>query len=92
MMNDSQKVNYPIKYHWLLIAIGAGAVGFMVARALGLSQIATVTMGSVPYFLTSFPFMKHWMPKASFLSWLTAAAISTLIAWLLYFGGKALGY
>jgi hypothetical protein len=80
-----------MKYEWLLLSIAAGAVGVTVARALGLSQLPAVTIISVPMFLASFPFMKYWMPKATFVYWVTVAAISTGLAWLLYFGVTRLG-
>lgn len=73
-----------MKYRWLLIAIVVFAVGFMASRALDLSTPATVTVTLFPAFLASYPFMKHWMPKASFLYWVTAAALSTVAGWSLY--------
>lgn len=74
-----------IKYHWLLIAIAVGVAGILVGRALKLSQISALTLALVPANLASFPFMKHWMPKATFLYWVTVNAISTLMLWVLYF-------
>jgi hypothetical protein len=73
-----------MKYRWLLIEVVVVAVGLMAARALKLSYAVTVTITAVPAFLVSYPFMKHWMPKASFGYWITAATISTAAAWLLY--------
>jgi hypothetical protein len=92
MMNDSQKVNYPIKYHWLLFAIAVMAVGFMVSRKLGLSEAGRFIVTVIPANLASFPFIKHWMPKATFLYWVTVQALTALFAWLGYFVLNALGY
>lgn len=80
-----------MKFLWLLIAIAVGVVGFVVAGALNLSAPATITLAAVPAFLASFPVMKRWMPEARFLYWATAAALSTVTGWLLYFGLKGLG-
>ena len=80
-----------MKYQWLLLEVVVLAVGFMVSRALNFSTPATMTLSVVPAFLVSYPFMKHWMPKATFAYWVTAAAISTAAGWLLYFGVTRLG-
>ena len=73
-----------MKYRWLLFAVVVLAVGFMAGRALKLSAPVTMTIAAVPAFLVSYPFMKHWMPRASFGYWVTAATISTAAGWLLF--------
>jgi len=80
-----------MKYVWLLLYVVVLAVGIMVARVLRLSLPASMTVSVVPAFLVSYPFVKHWMPKATFAYWVTAAAISTVAGWLLYFGFQWLG-
>lgn len=78
-----------MKYQWLLIAIAVAVVGFLAwSWAL---RGRHGHLGGGPAFLVSFPFMKHWMPKATFAYWATAAAISTVAGWLLYFGFARLG-
>jgi hypothetical protein len=91
-MNDTQKVSYPIKYHWLLLPIAVMAVGFMVSRKLGLSEAGRFIVTVIPTNLAAFPFMKHWMPKATFFYWVTVQAITALVAWCVYFILNALGY
>lgn len=80
-----------MKYRWLILEIVVIVVGVMASRALKLSTPVAMTVTLVPAFLVSFPFMKHWMPKASFAYWVTAAAISTAVGWLFYFGFNRLG-
>jgi hypothetical protein len=80
-----------MRFLWLPIAIAIGVLGFIVAGALNLSAPATITLTTVPAFLASFPFAKRWMPQATFQYWATAAALSTVTGWLLYFALKRLG-
>jgi hypothetical protein len=80
-----------MKYHWLVLSIAAGAVGFFVCRALGLSEPATVTITSVLAFLASYPSVKYGTSKVGFLPWVTAAALSVIFGWALYFGFQRLG-
>lgn len=81
-----------MRYLWLAFAILVALIGAAVGRLLKLPQPAALTVIMVAMFLTLFPFMKRWMPKASFVSWVIAAVISTIVGWLLYFavGEKAI--
>jgi len=78
-------------YLWLAFAILLALIGAAVGRLLKLPQPAALTVIMVPGFLALFPFMKRWMPRARFAYWVTAAAISTVVSWLLYFGFTRLG-
>lgn len=71
-------------YLWLVLAILVGLIGVIVGRLLKLPSPAAEMVGMVPMFLALFPFMKRWMPKARFAYWVTAAAISSAVGWLLY--------
>jgi hypothetical protein len=78
-------------YLWLAFAVLVGLIGAAVGHLLKLPSPAAQAVGMVPMFLALFPFMKRWMPKARFAYWVTAAAISTAVGWLLYFGFARLG-
>lgn len=80
-----------MRYLWLALAIALAFSGLAVARLLKLSQPAAYAVMWVPMFLALFPFMKPWMPKAKFSYWAMAAAISTVVSWLLYFGFTRFG-
>jgi hypothetical protein len=80
-----------MRYLWLVLATLLLLIGFAVGRLLELSQPAAYTVAWVPSFLALFPFMKRWMPKVKFAYWVMAAAISTVVSWLLYFGFTRLG-
>lgn len=80
-----------MQYFWLAFALLIAVIGVAVGRVLSFSPPATVTLTSVPAFLALFPFMRRWMPKARFGYWVTAAAISTAVAWLLYLGLSRIG-
>lgn len=80
-----------MQYLWLALPIVVAIVGVLVGRALNLSEPVAVPLGSAGTFLALFPFMRRWMPKARFGYWVTAAAISTAVAWLLYLGLSRIG-
>lgn len=80
-----------MRYLWLVFAISLLLIGIAVGRFLKLPPPMAYAVGTVPAFLATYPFMKRWMPKASFYYWLTAAAISTAAGCLLYFGFTRLG-
>jgi hypothetical protein len=79
------------RYLWLVFAISILIIGIAVGRLLKLQQPMAQIVATVPTFLATYPFMKRWMPKAKFYYWLTAAAVSTVSWWLLYFGFTRLG-
>jgi hypothetical protein len=80
-----------MRYLWLVFAILLLFIGMAVGRLLKLPQPLAQIVGTVPFFLAMFPFMKRWMPKAKFSYWLTAAAVATAVSWLLYFVFARLG-
>ena len=80
-----------MRYLWLVLAISLLFTGIAVGRFFKLSPPVAYAVGTVPMFLASFPFVKRWMPKAKFSYWVTAAAVSTAVGWLLYFGFTRLG-
>jgi predicted branched-subunit amino acid permease len=80
-----------MRYLWLAFAILVAFIGAAVGRLLKLLPPAALTVIMVPMFLALFPFMKRWMPEATFAYWATAAAISTAVAWLLYLGFSRFG-
>lgn len=80
-----------MRYLWLVFAILLLVIGLAVGRLLKLPQPVAQIVSTVPFFLAMFPFMKRWMPKAKFAYWAMAAAISTVVSWLLYFGFARLG-
>ena len=75
-----------MRYLWLAFAILVALIGAAVGRLLKLPQLAALPVIMVPMFLALFPFMKRWMPKARFVSWVLVAVISTVVGWLLYVG------
>jgi hypothetical protein len=72
-------------YLWLALPILVALISVAVARLLKLQQPAVQVVIGIPMFLALFPFMKRWMPKARFASWVLVAVISTVVGWLLYF-------
>jgi hypothetical protein len=80
-----------MRYLWLVLAIALLVIGIVVGRFFKLSPPAAYAAGMVPPFLAMYPFIKHWMPKASFAYWVTAAAIATATGWLFYFGFTRFG-
>jgi hypothetical protein len=73
-----------LRYLWLALAFLLLLIGCAVGRLLKLPPPAAQAVATVPFFLALFPFIKRWMPKAKFAYWVTAAAISTAVGWLLY--------
>lgn len=80
-----------MRYLWLALAILLLLIGLAVGRLLKLPQPVAQAVATVPSFLAMYPFAKRWMPKARFVYWVLAAAISTAVGWLLYFGFTRLG-
>ena len=73
-----------MRYLWLAFAVLVALIGAAVGRLLKLPQPAAQAVIMVPMFLALFPFMKRWMPKVRFVSWVLVAVISTVVGWLLY--------
>lgn len=80
-----------MRYLWLVFAISLLFIGIAVGRFFKLSPPVAYAAGTVPAFLATYPFMKRWMPKATFYYWLTAAVISTAVGWLVHSGFTRLG-
>ena len=81
-----------MRYLWLAFAFLVAVIGVVVGRLLNLSQPTEVILGTALTFLALFPFVKRWMPKAKFALWALAAAISVVVAWLLYLCFARLGW
>ncbi len=72
------------KLEFVALALIVGIIGLALGRYLGLSQFATIALSAAPTMLVAFPFMKRWMPKATFKQWVFTVGLCVVFAWLFY--------
>lgn len=81
-----------MRYVWLVIALLVAVVSTLVGRALELTPVITVGLTAVTTSLSTFPFLRRWMPKTSFAAWAIGTVIGAGVSWLLYLGFSRLGF
>ena len=80
------------KLEFVALALIVGIIGLALGRYFGLPQFATIALSAALAGLVAFPFMKRWMPKATFRQWVFTVGLSWLVAWMVYAASTRLGF
>lgn len=75
---------------FIVLALIVNAVGVTLGYFLGLSDFWSAVLGLAPAMLVAFPFMKRWMPKATFKQWVLTVGLCVIFAWLFYLASARL--